>query len=96
MKRRPDGAALTRDGSYWIAGVDGSELYVFGLDGELDAAIPVPFPAPTKLCFLDGDSRLVVVSSKNIGESGGYLARASMPLGMSAGIVQRYWVPGAS
>lgn len=95
LRGRPDGAALTADGSYWIAGVDGAELYVFGLDGTLDAAIPVPFPAPTKPCFLGHDSQMLVVASKDIGECGGYLARAALPHGIPAGITQPYWVPGA-
>ncbi|MBL4598759.1 MAG: SMP-30/gluconolactonase/LRE family protein [Rhizobiaceae bacterium] len=88
---RPDGAALDQDGFYWIAGVDGSELYVFDLGGELHATIAVPFPAPTKICFSGNDKRLVVVTSKDIGEFGGYLAQASLPLEMTPGIVQPYW-----
>lgn len=95
LRGRPDGAALTQDGSYWIAGVDGGELYVYGLDGVLGAAVPVPFPAPTKVCFAGQDDQLIVVTSKGIGESGGYLARARMPRGMSPGTVQPYWIPGA-
>lgn len=94
LNGRPDGAALDQDGFYWIAGVDGSEIYVFDLDGELHVTIPVQFPAPTKICFSGNDNRLVVVTSKEIGEWGGYLARAELPQGMAAGIAQPYWNPG--
>lgn len=88
---RPDGAALDQDGFYWIAGVDGSEIYVFNLEGGLHATIPVPFPAPTKICFSGNDSRLVVVTSKCAGDFGGYLARGQMPASMAAGVAQPYW-----
>lgn len=91
---RPDGAALDQDGFYWIAGVDGSELYVFDLDGKLHDTIPVPFPAPTKICFSGHDNRLVVVTSKETGEWGGYLVQATLPQEMTAGLVQPYWNPG--
>ena len=95
LNGRPDGAALDQDGFYWIAGVDGSELYVFDLHGELHATIPVPFPAPTKICFSGYDGRLAVVTSKEIGERGGYLAQASLPPEIAAGTVQPYWHSGA-
>lgn len=95
LNGRPDGAALDQDGFYWIAGVDGSELYVFDPDGKHHASIPVPFPAPTKICFSGDDNRLVIITSKEAGEWGGYLARAKLPQEMTAGIVQPYWHPGA-
>lgn len=88
---RPDGAALDQDGFYWIAGVDGSELYVFDLDGDLHATIPVPFPAPTKICFCGRDNRTIVLTSKDIGARGGHLARARIPPEMAAGVVQPFW-----
>jgi xylono-1,5-lactonase len=96
LRGRPDGAALGSDGSHWIAGVDGGELYVFDTAGELVDSIPLPVPAPTKLCFAGDDGRTVVVTSKGIGESGGYLARARMPPGLSTGTVQPYWMAGAA
>lgn len=96
LRGRPDGAALGADGRYWIAGVDGAALYVFGPDGALDATIEVPFPEPTKLCFFGPGGRQVAVTSKGRGEGGGYLARARVPHGISAGVVQPYWRPGAA
>lgn len=91
---RPDGASLDEAGSYWIAGVDGSELYVFDLEGTLRAAVTVPFPAPTKISFVGGDGRSVVVASKEFGENGGFLALGQLPHDAPAGLVQPYWVPG--
>jgi sugar lactone lactonase YvrE len=94
LRGRPDGAVLDQDGFYWIAGVDGAELYVFDLHGVIHDIIPVPFPAPTKVSFSGNDNRLIVVTSKNKGKNGGYLARARLPQGLSAGVAQPYWNPG--
>jgi sugar lactone lactonase YvrE len=91
LKGRPDGAVLDQEGFYWIAGVDGSELYVFDLNGTLHDIIPVPFPAPTKISFSGDDNRLIVATSKNMGKNGGRLARARLPQGMPAGIAQPFW-----
>ncbi|MEP3046153.1 MAG: SMP-30/gluconolactonase/LRE family protein [Roseibium sp.] len=91
LSGRPDGAALDQNGNYWIAGVDGSALYVFDLAGDLQTTVPVPFPAPTKLCFPCPEGRLVVVTSKQEGEFGGRLAKATLPTGMPAGETQPYW-----
>ena len=96
LRGRPDGAALGIDGSYWIAGVDGGELYVYNPDGTLGAAVPVPFPEPTKLCFLGGDGRTIAVTSKGSTDAGGRLALARVPDDMSAGTIQPYWSPGAT
>lgn len=93
---RPDGASLDADGNYWIAGVDGSALYVFDREGALIDTLPVPSPAPTKICFCGPDGRQAIVTSKDIGEQGGYLARASLPPTRPAGTVQPYWNPEAS
>jgi sugar lactone lactonase YvrE len=95
LNGRPDGASLDQWGYYWIAGVDGSELYVYGSDGGLHDTIVVPVPAPTKICFAGQNGRTVLVTSKNIGENGGYLARAELPPGMPSGVAQPYWDIGA-
>jgi xylono-1,5-lactonase len=93
---RPDGAAIDRRGCYWIAGVDGGEVYVFDPDGTLSTTIPLPFPAPTKVAFFGPDGRRIAITSKDVGEQGGALALAAIPAGMSGGLVQPYWTPGAS
>lgn len=92
LRGRPDGASLDDAGFYWIAGVDGSELYVFDLDGALHATVPVPFPAPTKVSFFGHDGRSVAVTSKDHGENGGYLAAGRLSQDVPAGAVQPYWV----
>lgn len=91
---RPDGAALDADGNYWIAGVDGAEIYVFSPEGELLFAHPVPCPEPTKLCFAGADLRTVLLTSKGRGETGGCLIRAFLPTGMAPGAQQYSWASG--
>ena len=88
---RPDGAALDERGFYWIAGVDGSALYVFDPQGQLHDTLAVPFPAPTKVSFFGADGRSIAVTSKQIGENGGFLALAKLPEGWSPGIGQPFW-----
>lgn len=88
---RPDGAALDSAGRYWIAGVDGSALYVFDPDGQLEKEIPAPFPAPTKPAFLGRDVRSLAITSKEVGQSGGYLALATMPESWPSGQVLPHW-----
>lgn len=91
LKGRPDGAALDERGFYWIAGVDGGEVYVFDPDGQLAESVQVPFSAPTKLAFLGAGGRSVAITSKSIGEAGGYLALAELPDAFASGITQPYW-----
>jgi D-xylonolactonase len=90
---RPDGAALDRQGSYWIAGVDGSGIYVFDPDGGLQSTLPVPFSAPTKVSFSGPSGRAVAVTSKQDRGDGGYIALADIPSGMTPGMPQPYWIP---
>lgn len=94
LKGRPDGAALDERGRFWIAGVDGAELYVFDPDGQLDATVSVPFPAPTKISFLGSEGRSIAVTSKSTGEEGGYIAVAEIPDEFPPGITQPYWNAG--
>jgi len=91
---RPDGAALDGRGFYWIAGVDGSQVYVFNLAGRLCSSIPVPFPAPTKVSFFGAGGRSVAVTSKDMGENGGQLAFADLPDAFVGGVTQPYWRSG--
>lgn len=71
--------------------MDGSELYVFGTDGQLDDVVALPFPAPTKLCFLGAGGRGIAITSKGIGEGGGFLALAELPEPSIRGVLQPYW-----
>ncbi len=91
---RPDGAALDADGNYWIAGVDGAEIYVFEPEGQMKSTLAVPCPEPTKLCFAGDDLRTVLLTSKGNGETGGCLIRAFLPPGMAPGVAQHNWAAG--
>ena len=92
---RPDGAALDQRGFYWIAGVDGSELYVFGVDGNLHNSISLPFSAPTKVSFAGPTGRKIAVTSKFDTDDGGYVAIANIPTELAPGIGQPFWRLGA-
>ncbi|PHP67755.1 hypothetical protein CSC94_08700 [Zhengella mangrovi] len=92
---RPDGAALDTHGNYWIAAADGARLGVFDPDGRLATVLPMPFASPSKPAFGGADGRSIAITSKAIGEEGGYLALADLPADMPAGIVQPFWVPHA-
>lgn len=94
LSGRPDGAAFDTHGFYWIAGVDGGELYVFDPEGQLVETIPVPFPAPTKIAFFGTQGRCLAVTSKGIGDDGGYMALAELPETLASGMVQPYWSAG--
>ncbi len=94
MAGRPDGAALDEDGFYWIAGVDGAEIYVFDPRGDLNTSVSVPFTAPTKLSFSGPNGRTLAVTSKIGNGEGGVVALASMPAKMAAGIAQPLWKHG--
>ena len=89
LKGRPDGAALDAHGFYWIAGVDGSGLYIFDHRGLLETEISLPFPAPTKICFTG--ERAIAITSKGFGEDGGYLALADLPESFAPGVTQPFW-----
>lgn len=88
---RPDGAALSTKGDiYWIAGVDGAELYGFARDGRLEHVVPVPFPAPTKLAFFGGG---VAVTAKGEGGYGGQIAVATGVPSILSGPAVPFWQP---
>ena len=48
---RPDGLALTTDGSLWVAQADGAVVDVLDVSGEVHARWPFPGGAVTNLCF---------------------------------------------
>lgn len=88
---RPDGAALSTNGDvYWIAGVDGAELYGFAQDGRLAHVVPVPFVAPTKLAFFSGG---VAVTAKGEGGYGGQIALATGVPPFLRGPAVPFWQP---
>jgi sugar lactone lactonase YvrE len=47
----PDGAAVDRDGGYWVALFNGDRVVRFTADGVPDIEIPSPVPQPTMVSF---------------------------------------------
>lgn len=68
---RPDGAALDKNGHYWIAGVGGALLYQFTTIGKLIAQYQVPVQSPTKPAFIgDASGAMVLTSFADIANGG--------------------------
>ncbi len=88
---RPDGAALDRQGRYWIAGVDGAALYVYAPDGTPLFDVPVPVQAPTNLAFWGPDGDKLAVTSKADDGHGGRLMSVTFPRARIAGLPQTGW-----
>lgn len=61
---RPDGAAMDRDGNYWVAGVGGAVLHRFAPDGLLLESHRTPCQAPTKPAFIGPALDRLVLTSK--------------------------------
>lgn len=59
---RPDGAAFTQDGSYWVAVYEGYRLDRFSLHGEFMESVDLPVARPTMPCF-GGTSTLLVCAA---------------------------------
>jgi sugar lactone lactonase YvrE len=60
---RPDGAACTTDGSYWVAIYEGYRLDRFSPEGELIEHIALPVARPTMPCFGKESGSVVRVCS---------------------------------
>lgn len=58
----PDGAAVDRQGNYWIAGVTGGCIHVYDPEGRLTARHQTPMLAPTMPCFGGHDGRTLFVT----------------------------------
>lgn len=70
---RPDGAAIDKNGHYWIAGVGGGSLYRFHRNGDLIARFDVPPESPTKPVFVPEDGCSLVLTSFQDDHVGGRL-----------------------
>ena len=71
---RPDGAMVDGSGAYWIAGIDGGEIYRFAPDGTLTGRFTVPMRKPTKPAEVDTpDGPALVLTSFADGDHGGRL-----------------------
>ena len=60
---RPDGAAVDRQGNYWICGNDAGLVHCFSPAGQLLRSLPVPFPKPAMCCFGGADLATLYVTS---------------------------------
>ena len=67
LKGRPDGATVDVDGFYWVAGVEGSELYRFNKNGKIDTIINLPVEKPTKPVFGGKNFDIIYVTSIGLG-----------------------------
>lgn len=67
---RPDGAALDRAGTYWIAGVGGGCVHGFAPEGATVAKVATPMPDPTKIAF-GGPARDQMVLTSKAGSGSG-------------------------
>ncbi|MDE1990859.1 MAG: SMP-30/gluconolactonase/LRE family protein [Rhizobiaceae bacterium] len=80
---RPDGAFVDSDGTYWIAGVGGSQLLRFMPSGEALAPIPFPVTHPTKLVMNKADPRSIFVTTRRVAPEenhlSGHVFRAILP-----------------
>src|SRR5574341_12583 len=64
----PDGLAVARDGSVWVALADGGAVLVLAPDGSERTRLPVPLPMVTSVCFGGDDLRdLYVVTGSRGG-----------------------------
>jgi sugar lactone lactonase YvrE len=89
---RPDGAALDKDGNYWIAGVGGGCLHVFSPEGGPITTFATPMESPTKMAF--GRDRIFLTSKAGDGDGGRLVSaptatRGSVvsPFGLRAALV---------
>ncbi|MBE7183232.1 MAG: SMP-30/gluconolactonase/LRE family protein [Methylobacterium mesophilicum] len=60
---RPDGAAVSEDGSYWSAGFSAGCLNRLAPAGDLIEKIRLPVLAPSMICFGDGDLKTAYVTT---------------------------------
>ena len=60
---RPDGAAVDRDGAYWVAMFEGQRLLKLSPAGEVLRELPLPVRCPTMPCFGGDDLRTLFVTT---------------------------------
>lgn len=60
---RPDGAAVDREGAYWVAMYEGQRLVRLAPDGALLQELALPVRCPTMPCFGDADLRTLYITS---------------------------------
>lgn len=72
---RPDGAAMDRDGCYWVSMFEGQRLLRLSPEGELLQAVPLPVRCATMPCFGDDDLRTLYITTAREGRPADELAR---------------------
>lgn len=60
---RPDGAAVDREGAYWVAMFEGQRLLRLAPDGTLLQELPLPVRCPTMPCFGGADLRTLYITT---------------------------------
>jgi len=63
MPGRPDGGAIDAEGCYWMAGVDGWQLYRITPAGRIDMAVDMPVQKPTRVAFGGRDLSTLYITS---------------------------------
>jgi sugar lactone lactonase YvrE len=66
---RPDGAAVDRDGNYFVAMFEGRRICQFAPNGTLLAEIPTPAQCPTMPCFGGEDLQTLFITTARHGRS---------------------------
>lgn len=60
---RPDGAAVDREGAYWVAMFEGQQLLRLAPDGQRLQTVPLPVRCPTMCSFGGADLRTLYVTT---------------------------------
>jgi sugar lactone lactonase YvrE len=63
---RPDGAAVDREGNYWVAMFEGGRVLQLSPGGELLGEWPLPALCPTMPCFGGADLKTLYVTTASL------------------------------
>jgi sugar lactone lactonase YvrE len=72
---RPDGAAVDREGAYWVAMFEGGRILRLSPDGDVLREIGLPLQCPTMVAFGGEDLRTLYITSASLNRSTEELAR---------------------
>jgi sugar lactone lactonase YvrE len=72
---RPDGAAVDREGNYWVSMFEGRRVFCFAPDGQLLRELEAPAQCPTMPCFGGDDLKTLFLTTARHGRSNAELAR---------------------
>ncbi len=67
---KPDGAAVDREGRYWVAGIYSGSVHCYAPDGQLLKSVDIPAEMVTMPCFGGTDMKKMFVTSLSRGSSG--------------------------